>query len=172
MIHEVQDFVPRGELALLITGCLSRATYPSKLNPEKHPAVFETVETIFDETGATANFLFPGLGPLVPETVVLSRLTIGEKHAAHADNCRLMEGKWMPNHTPQRVVSAMLYLNDGFEGGELVFESGAVIKPKPGLLVVFPSDQHHVHSVNRVTKGGRFNMSMWFKKEGERGVSK
>jgi hypothetical protein len=55
------------------------------------------------------------------ETVLMVALGLGGHHSAHADNRRLEGDVWVPNHTPQRSFSAIIYLNGDFEGGEIVF---------------------------------------------------
>jgi len=35
---------------------------------------------------------------------------------------RTKKGDWVPNHTPQRDASAIYYLNETFDGGEIVFD--------------------------------------------------
>src|SRR6266850_6362334 len=86
---------------------------------------------------------------LYPETVILAALGAGGNHSRHADNCRQNEqGDWVANHAPQRDVSAIYYLNDTFEGGEIVFDrQRLMVKPRRGLLLAFPSDAAHVHEV-------------------------
>jgi predicted 2-oxoglutarate/Fe(II)-dependent dioxygenase YbiX len=102
----------------------------------------------------------------VIETVLLSRLGPGGRHLRHADNCKEEGGAWVPNHTPARVVSSILYLNSDFDGGEIVFEQHGptIIKPRRGLLLLFPSDRHHVHEVRPVTAGYRYTAAIWFKR--------
>jgi len=105
--------------------------------------------------------------PLYPETVLLAALGPGGRHSQHADNCRqTATGDWEPNHTPQRDMSAIYYLNDDFEGGEIVFDRERVsIKPRRGLLVAFPSDAGHVHEVLPVRSGVRYTMPIWSSKQ-------
>jgi predicted 2-oxoglutarate/Fe(II)-dependent dioxygenase YbiX len=102
--------------------------------------------------------------PLYPQTVVLAAIGPGGCHSCHADNCRQNEqGDWVPNHTPQRDVSAIYYLNEEFEGGEIAFErEGLVANPRRGLLLAFPSDREHVHQVYPVRRGIRYTMPIWF----------
>lgn len=104
---------------------------------------------------------------LYPETVILAALSSGGYHSQHADNCRQNEtGDWVPNHTPQRDASAIYYLNDTFEGGEIVFDrERVVVKPRRGLLLAFPSDGDHVHEVLPVRSGIRYTMPIWFSKQ-------
>jgi hypothetical protein len=106
-------------------------------------------------------------GPLYPETVILAAIGAGGRHRRHADNCRQNEhGEWVDNHTPHRDVSAIYYLNDEFDGGEIFFERAPLmVKPHRGLLLAFPSDADHVHEVLPVRSGVRYTMPVWFTKQ-------
>jgi 2OG-Fe(II) oxygenase superfamily len=105
--------------------------------------------------------------PLYPETVILAAIGTGGHHSRHADNCRQNEkGDWVANHTPQRDMSAIFYLNDEFDGGEIFFERAQlVVKPRRGLLLAFPGDADHVHEVLPVRSGVRYTMVIWFTKQ-------
>jgi predicted 2-oxoglutarate/Fe(II)-dependent dioxygenase YbiX len=105
--------------------------------------------------------------PLHPETVVIAAMGSEGHHGRHADNCRQNEeGDWVPNHTPQRDISAIYYLNETFEGGEIAFDrEGLTIKPRRGLLLAFPSGAAHVHEVLPVKNGVRYTMPIWLTKE-------
>jgi predicted 2-oxoglutarate/Fe(II)-dependent dioxygenase YbiX len=105
--------------------------------------------------------------PVYPETAVLATMGPGGYHPRHADNCAQDEnGDWAPNHTPHRDVSAICYLNEDFEGGELIFEQYSLtIKPRRGLIVLFPSDQAHIHEVLPVKSGRRYTVALWFTKQ-------
>jgi prolyl 4-hydroxylase len=73
-------------------------------------------------------------------------------------------------HTPHRDVTAICYLNDEFEGGEIFFERAQLTtKPRRGLLLAFPSDSDHVHEVFPVRSGIRYTMAIWFTKQPHRG---
>jgi predicted 2-oxoglutarate/Fe(II)-dependent dioxygenase YbiX len=104
---------------------------------------------------------------LYPETVVIAAIGPGGHHIRHADNCQQNEnGEWVPNHTPNRAVSAIYYLNETFEGGEIVFDRESLaVKPRQGLLLAFPSDGRHVHEVLPVRSGVRYTMPIWFTKQ-------
>jgi len=105
--------------------------------------------------------------PLYPETVILAAMGAGGRHNRHADNCRQNEqGDWVANHTPHRDVSAIYYLNDEFEGGEIVFDRAQlVVRPRRGLLLAFPSDAAHLHEVLPVRSGVRYTMAIWFTRQ-------
>jgi hypothetical protein len=88
-----------------------------------------------------------------------------DQHPLHADN-QTLDGS--PNHTPHRVVSALLYLNEqgvDFEGGTITFpnvDPPVEIHPKPGTLVGFRADLAHAHVVDPVTSGHRKAIAWWF----------
>jgi predicted 2-oxoglutarate/Fe(II)-dependent dioxygenase YbiX len=61
-----------------------------------------------------------------------------------------------------RDISIIFFLNDEFEGGDLVFPELRIrIKPEPGMLVCFPSNHHYLHGVEPVTKGHRYSIVTW-----------
>lgn len=69
--------------------------------------------------------------------------------------------KWVKS--VDRDISIVLYLNDGYEGGEIVFPKQALsIKPRKGMLVAFPSTHHFLHGVNPVRTGVRYVIVNWF----------
>jgi predicted 2-oxoglutarate/Fe(II)-dependent dioxygenase YbiX len=67
------------------------------------------------------------------------------------------------------ILSIVLFLNDEFEGGEFVFPDLHIqVKPKPGLLVCFPSDQNYLHGVNSVKSGERYSIVSWARIKGQK----
>ncbi|XP_076827100.1 prolyl 3-hydroxylase 3 [Brachyhypopomus gauderio] len=96
-------------------------------------------------------------------------------HPVHVDNCILEPETrqcWreLPAFT-HRDLSAVLYLNDGFEGGELFFTDRdaktltASVKPTCGRLVGFTSGPINPHGVTAVTAGRRCTLALWFTTE-------
>ena len=76
----------------------------------------------------------------------------GEKCDAHADG----------DTATGRAVSAIVYLNDDFEGGEVEFVNfGIKIKPKPGMLLLFPSTYPYKHIAHPVTSGTKYAIVTW-----------
>lgn len=56
-----------------------------------------------------------------------------------------------------RAFVILFYLNDVQEGGELVLPNHDIsIKPKEGMMVIFPSGWTWEHEAKRVTKGDRY----------------
>nr|XP_057910945.1 prolyl 3-hydroxylase 1 [Doryrhamphus excisus] len=93
-------------------------------------------------------------------------------HAVHVDNCLLVSElnecfKEPPAYT-QRDYSAILYLNDDFEGGDFIFTEldaksvTAVVRPQCGRVVAFGAGKENPHGVRAVTKGQRCAVALWF----------
>ncbi len=55
------------------------------------------------------------------------------------------------------VASFSIYINDDFDGGELLFlnKPDIVIKPEPGMLVNIPITQEFTHKISYVSNGDR-----------------
>lgn len=72
-----------------------------------------------------------------------------------------------PNGYPHRDISTVLYLNNAFEGGDLLFPSiGVSIRPVAGMLLMFPGTERFSHTVMTVTNGKRFIVpQFWAVKE-------
>ncbi|KAM3872863.1 prolyl 3-hydroxylase 3 [Diretmus argenteus] len=96
-------------------------------------------------------------------------------HPVHVDNCLLEpETKQCWREPPaftHRDLSAVLYLNDNFDGGEFFFTNRdaktvtARVKPSCGRLVGFSSGPVNPHGVTAVTAGRRCALALWFTKE-------
>ena len=74
----------------------------------------------------------------------------------HVDNIHHSHGQqWGYPH-----VSALLYLNDDYEGGEFVVAEKE-IKPNKGSSVVFPSNFIYPHEAKKVISGIRWSVVAW-----------
>ncbi|KAM3622157.1 uncharacterized protein V6R79_021044 [Siganus canaliculatus] len=93
-------------------------------------------------------------------------------HAVHVDNCLLVSEmneciKEPPAYT-HRDYSAILYLNEDFEGGEFFFTEldaktvTAEVRPQCGRVVGFGAGKENPHGVRAVTKGQRCAVALWF----------
>ena len=59
-------------------------------------------------------------------------------------------------------ITALLFLNDDYEGGEIVLADGLYTAPKKaGSGIVFPSNFMFPHEVKKVTKGHRYSIMTW-----------
>jgi predicted 2-oxoglutarate/Fe(II)-dependent dioxygenase YbiX len=91
---------------------------------------------------------------LYHEEYSLLKYEEGQEYKAHFDD----------GPTTNRIISAILYLNDDFEGGEIEFiHMGIKIKPQAGMLIVFPSSYPYTHVAHPVTKGKKYALVTWIK---------
>jgi predicted 2-oxoglutarate/Fe(II)-dependent dioxygenase YbiX len=61
-----------------------------------------------------------------------------------------------------RCVSAILYLNNDYKGGEVEFVNfGIKIKPEPGMLLLFPSNYAYTHIAHPVLEGTKYAIVTW-----------
>lgn len=66
-------------------------------------------------------------------------------------------------HYPRRI-STVHYLNDNYEGGEIVFPRFDIrLKPKANQMILFPSTYVYNHSVSPVTEGTRYSIVSWLR---------
>ncbi len=97
------------------------------------------------------------------DTSQLVRWEEGQYLDAHTDN---LEPDGSPNQTPHRAASAVVYLNDDYEGGETFFPGlGFRVRPEAGLAIAFGAGASHVHGVTRLRRGRRYMMATWFTME-------
>lgn len=98
---------------------------------------------------------------LAIENAVLIEVIPGNVPEEHADSQNL-------DGTPKLgcnnfVVSAVVYLNDEFSGGDLVFPKADYrYKPRAGGCVIFPSNLPYSHYVDSVLSGKRVSLAIWF----------
>jgi predicted 2-oxoglutarate/Fe(II)-dependent dioxygenase YbiX len=91
---------------------------------------------------------------LVHEGYGLLRYEGGQEYKAHYDG---------GTHTA-RAISAVCYLNNDYEGGEIEFPHFNVkIKPLPGMLILFPSNFAYAHVAHPVTKGTKYALVTWIR---------
>lgn len=63
-----------------------------------------------------------------------------------------------------RLVTASLYLNDDYEGGEFAFfDRQLKYKLNKGDVLMFPSTFMYPHEIMPVTKGTRYSIITWFR---------
>ncbi len=99
-----------------------------------------------------------------PNVTTLVMWKEGKSMSIHKDN-----GYENDKHIlHMRTYSSVMYLNDDFEGGETTIlkensdETEYICKPKKGSVLIFRSDESCLHGVNKIEKGERLTLSMWF----------
>jgi|TARA_R110002153_G_scaffold103288_3_gene240394 hypothetical protein len=103
-----------------------------------------------------------------PENTELVKWIPGDSMSIHSDNSwtegnglETQKGKDHP--TKYRTYSAIFYINDDYEGGEIYFPNWDIeIKPKTGSLVIFPSNEEYIHGVKEVKNLNRYSIAVWY----------
>jgi hypothetical protein len=103
---------------------------------------------------------------IYPNTTTLVMWKEGKQMNIHKDN-----GYENEEHIlGMREFTSVMYLNDNFEGGETIIlkensnEIEYKCKPQKGSVLIFKSDESCLHGVNKIEKGERLVLSMWFTK--------
>ncbi len=153
------------------------------------PEYVEHASGAYKELCKEYEYSLENLHPLVIKYIkkleALASYELGRKLVPifHFNRHETLEGGWCPGHTdsegmgkggvdyvvdyspnhcyePSLIdISANIYINDDYEGGELCFpEYDIQIKHTPGQLVWFPGGHEFIHSVNHITKGTRWNL--------------
>ena len=92
------------------------------------------------------------IGELYHEWYNMLRYRGGQEYKAHSDG----------GTGTARSVSAIVYLNNDYEGGEIEFKNFDLkIKPEPGMLVLFPSNYAYSHIAHPVTDGTKYALVTW-----------
>jgi len=98
----------------------------------------------------------------LPDNTELTRWEVGRDMSAHSDNS-WPDGNKTDHPTSFRTWSAIYYLNDNYEGGEIYFPRlDWAYRPEANTLLVFPSNDNFLHGVTEVTKGERFTVAIWY----------
>ena len=62
----------------------------------------------------------------------------------------------------RRILATMMYLNDDFDGGETEFLYQSLrVKPKRGMVLIWPAGFTHVHRGNPPLSGEKFIATSW-----------
>ena len=93
----------------------------------------------------------------------LNKWSEGKFMDFHADNVTdKREPHW---YCWWRDVSAILYLNHDFSGGNTVFKNqNQAVVPTTGTAVIFPATYSYTHGVQKITKGDRYTLAFWMTK--------
>lgn len=91
---------------------------------------------------------------LIHEPYNLLKYSGGEEYKQHFDG----------ETSTGRIISAICYLNDDFEGGELEFPNfNFKLKPQKNMLILFPSNFAYSHIAHPVTSGTKYALVTWIK---------
>jgi len=92
-----------------------------------------------------------------PSPLSISRYIKGAGMGSHVDD-------YGTNPRVKPIMSAVLYLNDDYEGGELHFkEQGITIKPEAGSVIIFPSVEPFYHESKEIISGNKYMCPAFWK---------
>ena len=107
-----------------------------------------------------------------PETIHIVKWPEGTELGTHADNWFIDQNK--PNYSPNRNYSATFLLNDDFDGGEFYFESEDGSKSTQPVRIgwgsIFGAGKEYPHGVNKVLKGNRYTVAVWYTRDYEHSI--
>lgn len=97
------------------------------------------------------------------EALTVLRYAPGQEYRAHLDA--------LPGEPNQRILTALVYLNAGYEGGETRFlANGLTVRGRPGDVLVFRNtgldggaDQSALHAGLPVTRGVKWLATRWIR---------
>jgi predicted 2-oxoglutarate/Fe(II)-dependent dioxygenase YbiX len=99
---------------------------------------------------------FPQMQSIKINQIDLLKYSPGGKYEIHTDHFT----------TSTRALSVIINLNDGYEGGDLIFTDQKEkeikrLKLGKGSIVFFPSNFMYPHSIEPITKGTRYSIVSW-----------
>jgi predicted 2-oxoglutarate/Fe(II)-dependent dioxygenase YbiX len=126
----------------------------------------DTRQRMLDEivARAFAEHIIPRTGRTIEwyEEPELLRYTPGGFYLYHADAHLFVPEQRAWRKAVDRDISLLIYPNDDYEGGELVFKRLLyTLRPKAGMLVWFPSDVRFEHMAKPVVTGRRYALVSW-----------
>jgi predicted 2-oxoglutarate/Fe(II)-dependent dioxygenase YbiX len=97
------------------------------------------------------------------EMYAIERSRPGQTHKRHMDGLVLGDRYTeLAQGIPARDVSVIGYLNEDFEGGELLFDRQALkVKPATGGVVLFPAHYTHPYQALPVLRGCKYTFTAW-----------
>lgn len=102
---------------------------------------------------------YPELQVSMDEGYKVLKYEVGQEFPRHVDQNQLP-------YMFTRCVSVIIYLNEGFDGGDTVFpgiNEGADMKiwPQAGHALVFPSNFAYPHRSTPITQGTKYALVTW-----------
>lgn len=162
--HEV--YGPQGQMMINTQSRDSKAVTP-KYDEELAFYVYEAVQKYFAE-----NFAARATDSLVLSQHEFFAYPPGIGLKMHSDDHALGPDGKISVRDEHRGITAILYLNSEFTGGEISFpKQGVSIAPTAGRLVIFPSNKNFRHEVKPILSGWRYSYQRIYgvlRVEGER----
>ena len=156
---------------------IDRAWYVGNKNPVSHYSEVYDENVAVDLLTGICNNVVRTMSQyynveLDPRSIFYSKMTKGSMLNEHYDNFEPDGQIAIPLGSDESIInelgfevdySGLLYLNDDYQGGEIVFPKQEIsMKPKPGTLIFFMGDMEFPHSVNEIIDGERLNVVSFY----------
>jgi Rps23 Pro-64 3,4-dihydroxylase Tpa1-like proline 4-hydroxylase len=139
-------------------GYVAKSRYSSEMGSDINKDIRDVkVAKISD---SLYNILNVCIFPYIQKYAEQNNILVSQNVGYHVT--KYSQGQFFKNHvdsTPEapRKISAILYLNDDYEGGTLTFTKlNKTFKPKAGSLFIFPSSKEFSHSADPVISGTKY----------------
>lgn len=155
-VYVEPDFIDREEAAALRAAWDAAPVPPPRDDMWTSKVRWLDMGTLPERIHAFGRRIVPGCELLNPHLV---RWKPGDKMPLHSDYGATKE-------FPEREWAVILYLNDDFEGGEIMLREGDDVinlRPETGMLIVHRGGRRY-HGVSKVTAGYRYTAIAWLTK--------
>jgi hypothetical protein len=127
-------------------------TYQSNLGSSLAQKIHNQMYMLLLATTIDYNKRYGVEGKLWHEEYNMLKYSFGQEYHSHYDG----------STGDGRSLSAILYLNDNYEGGQIEFVNfNITIKPTAGMLLLFPSNYAYRHKAHPVTSGTKYAIVTW-----------
>ena len=170
-----EDIIPKDECKNLIrdvknSGLLKPSTYSNHTGEIKRSDNRVVMDDMWVKDKTTSSIINDFFGKVIRKYSDKFERFSCQRHSGFRVN-RYSVGGFMSEHTdnihhshgqeygfPQ--VSALLFLNDNYKGGELIV-AGNEYETKMGSGIIFPSNFMFPHEVKKITDGERWSIVTW-----------
>jgi Rps23 Pro-64 3,4-dihydroxylase Tpa1-like proline 4-hydroxylase len=141
-----------------VDGHVAKSRYSSDLGSGINKEIRDV--KVSEITYSFHNFLNSHIGPYIQKYAVENNILISKNAGYHVT--KYSKGQFFKEHVDStkeapRKISAILYLNDDYEGGTLTFTKlNKTFKPKANSLFIFPSSEEFSHSADPVISGVKY----------------
>lgn len=118
--------------------------------------LYDIIKSAFEKVVEKYSTEFPLLDILKLSNFRINRYSEGGYMCRHLDTIIVMD----KHHYGRPQVSALLYINDDYEGGEFGIID-KIFKPEAGSALIFPSNFMFPHESKVITKGKKWSIVTW-----------
>ena len=131
-------------------------TYPENITDQ---VIVDKMDNVTMQLLEETKIRYEVKGPLYRDSMMFGTWCQGKDMPVHTDN-QVLPGQESIS-TPWRDFTSILYLNDNYDGGELILpESDLSIKPIKGEALLLSTGEPH--GVSKITSGIRYTLISWF----------